>query len=303
MNHDPAKWPRRPTVLVVDDDPAQIRILHRILKPTTRVLMAGNGPDALACCAQHKPDLVLLDLTLPGMDGFAIIEALKSDEALSAIPVIFVTAGISEEAESMCLEAGGSDYITKPVNPRVLLARVGTHLTVKFLTDELTELATRDGLTGAYNRRTFDERLASDLDRAQRSGSPLSLALIDVDHFKSYNDTYGHQAGDEVLRVIVSTMRVVLNRPGDLVARYGGEEFACLLPDTPAAGAAVPLQRIIKGITDLAIPHVHSPTRPTVTVSAGLAASTESDGTSESLLALADARLYRAKELGRARLC
>ncbi|RYY84855.1 MAG: diguanylate cyclase, partial [Comamonadaceae bacterium] len=227
----------RARVLVVDDHDINVRLLQATLDAEHDVQVATDGEQALAACRLQAPDLVLLDVMMPGMDGFEVCRRLKADAATRDIPVIFITALGDEQAETKGLGAGAVDFISKPIRPRVVRARVHTHLTVKRQADLLRSLVYVDGLTGLCNRRSFDESLARECGRATRAGSPLSVALVDVDLFKRYNDHYGHQAGDDCLRRVADAMASCLQRPGDVCARYGGEEFAWVLPDTDLEGA------------------------------------------------------------------
>lgn len=188
---------RRPRLLLVDDQPANIQALHRVFAGDCQVLMATDGARALQLCRERQPDLVLLDVQMPGMDGHELCAELKADPLLRGIAVIFVTAQHHPDDETRGLDAGAADFITKPFNPAVVRARVRTQLTLKHQSDLLRELAFVDGLTGVHNRRHFDERFLSETRRAQRTRSPLAVVLADVDHFKRYNDALGHLAGDD----------------------------------------------------------------------------------------------------------
>ena len=295
---------KRPCLLVVDDQPVNIQALYRIFAPDHRVLMATSGAKALALCRDDPPDLILLDVVMPDMDGHAVCERLKSDEATRNIPVIFVTSHNDAQQETRGLELGAVDFIAKPVNPAVVRARVKTHLTLKSQSDLLRQLVFMDGLTGVANRRCFDERLDTEWRRAVRRDAPLALLMLDVDHFKRYNDCYGHQAGDDCLRRVASVIRHSSARAGDLVARYGGEEFACILPDTDLPGALLVAAGIEHRVRDLQIAHTDSDTAKVVTFSVGASARLlGADGDPAGLLALADAQLYRAKHSGRGRAC
>ena len=295
---------KRPRLLVVDDQPVNIQALFQIFSPDCQVLMATSGEKALALCKEDPPDLVLLDVVMPGMDGHEVCARLKADDATRNIPVIFVTAHNDPAEETRGLELGAVDFIAKPVNPAVVRARVKTHLTLKSQSDLLRQMVFIDGLTGVSNRRCFDEKLDTEWRRAARGASPFALLLLDVDHFKRYNDRYGHQAGDDCLRRVASAIQAGLARPGDLAARYGGEEFACILPATDFVGALVVANRLERQVRDLCIEHAASDVGSVVTISIGVAVSTPG-GESEParLLALADAQLYRAKHSGRGRAC
>lgn len=294
---------RRPRLLVVDDQPTNIELLYRLFADEYQVFMATNGPQALAKVEAEPPDLILLDWVMPGMNGLAVCEALKSNPDTRDIPVLFVTASHAPEEETRALEVGGVDFITKPINPAAVKARVRTHLTLKLQTDLLKRMAFLDGLTGIFNRRYFDDRLSTEMARAARDGRQLGLVLIDVDHFKLFNDHYGHQAGDDCLRAVARALKQTLLRPADAVARYGGEEFVCVLPDTDLAGAMQVAQRLIDAVSALGMPHAASLVAPHVTASAGVAVTQPGMRcTPQALLALSDTQLYQAKRQGRMRV-
>ncbi len=291
---------RRARLLVVDDQPINIQALYQTFAADHQVLMATSGEQALVLCIIKQPDLVLLDVVMPGMDGFEVCRRLKEDEATRDIPVIFVTAQNDEVAETRGLDAGAVDFISKPINPTIVRARVRTHLTLKAQADLLREWVYTDGLTGAHNRRYFDERLAIEWSRSVRSGSALSVVLLDVDFFKRYNDFYGHQAGDECLRRVATALKACVRRPSDLVARYGGEEFVCLLPDTDLAGAMTVAEELGQLLFVQQIAHADSSVAKVVTVSLGVCCKRAgAGGTAQALMREADAQLYVAKARGR----
>lgn len=293
-----------PCLLVVDDQPINIQALYRIFAPDHRVLMATSGAKALAVCKDDPPDLVLLDVVMPEMGGHEVCMRLKADEATRDIPVIFVTSHTDAAEETRGLELGAVDFIAKPVNPAVVRARVKTHLALKAQSDLLRQMVFIDGLTGVANRRCFDERLSSEWRRSMRNASPLALLLLDVDHFKRFNDRYGHQAGDDCLRRVASAVKAHLLRHGDLVARYGGEEFACILPATDFEGAMAVAAGIEKRVRGLQIEHADSDVCNAVTLSIGVALSVPEPGDdADRLIALADGQLYQAKHSGRGRAC
>ena len=300
----PGAPPLRPRLLVVDDQPINIQALYQAFSADHQVFMATGGEQALAMCAAKQPDLVLLDVVMPGMDGHEVCRRLKADPATRDLPVIFVTAHNDEAAETLGLELGAVDFISKPINPKIVRARVRTHLTLKAQSDLLRQWVYIDGLTGVYNRRHFDERLACEWGRAQRSHSPLSVVLLDVDFFKRYNDHYGHQAGDDCLRRIACALQEGLRRPADLVARYGGEEFVCVLPETDLDGAMTVAQELERRVRQLDMAHAHSEVASVVSVSLGVASrGDQASGDAGALLAQADMQLYKAKSTGRGRVC
>lgn len=294
---------RKPCLLVVDDQPMNIQIMHRVFAPDCQILMATSGEQALRISAEQQPDLVLLDIEMPGMNGIETCRQLKGSEITRDIPVIFVTASTSPEQETEGLEVGAVDFIAKPINPPVLRARVRTHLLLKQQSDLLRSMAYLDGLTGIYNRRYFDEQLEREWARARRARTELALLIVDVDDFKAYNDHYGHQAGDRCLKEIGAVLRSSVKRSTDIVARYGGEEFICLLPDTSFEQAHTLANRLEQAVRERAIPHQASRAAPVVTVSIGLAVTAHHDASAAELVALADQQLYLAKSMGRARVC
>ena len=295
---------RKPRLLVVDDQPTNIQVLYRVFADDCQVFMATSGEQALHTAREEAPDVILLDVMMPDMDGYEVCRQLKQDSATRDIPILFVTAHHEAQEEARGLACGAVDFITKPIHPAVVRARVHTHLTLQRQTEVLKRLVFIDALTHAFNRRYFDERLTEEWGRAQRTGKPLGLLLIDVDFFKQFNDVNGHQRGDDALRQVAQALKGTILRPGDVVCRYGGEEFACLLPDTDLDGALQVAQRMKLAVRDLAIGHPASAVAEVLTISAGVAVRTPtSRGDAAALLALADAQLYRAKAEGRARVC
>ncbi|OGB03361.1 MAG: diguanylate cyclase response regulator [Burkholderiales bacterium RIFCSPLOWO2_12_FULL_64_99] len=295
---------RKPRLLVVDDQPTNIQVLYRVFADDCQVFMATSGEQALHTAREEAPDVILLDVMMPDMDGYEVCRQLKQDSATRDIPILFVTAHHEAQEEARGLACGAVDFITKPIHPAVVRARVHTHLTLKRQTDVLKRLVFIDALTHVFNRRYFDERLTDEWGRAQRTGKPLCLILIDVDFFKQFNDMNGHQRGDDALRQVAHALKAATLRPGDVVCRYGGEEFACLLPNTDLDGALQVAQRMKLAVRELAIAHTASGVAEVLTISAGLAVRPPaSDRDAAALVALADAQLYRAKAEGRARVC
>ena len=291
-------------ILVVDDAMENIQILHQLLREEHDVLFALSGEKALEIAHNQLPDLILLDAVMPGMDGYAVCNALRESAVLSAIPVIFVTALNQPEDETRALEAGAVDFITKPFNAAVVRARVRSQLTIKRQADAMRELSLTDSLTGVANRRSFNDTMESEWRRCARDGVAMAVIMADIDHFKDYNDTYGHQAGDLCLQQVSAAMRRCAVRPPDLLARYGGEEFIVLLPQETRDGAEVVAQRILDEVRALHIPHARSSVGPYVTVSLGMASVMPTEGMDAStLIRAADALLYRAKHTGRDKYC
>ena len=295
---------RNGRILIVDDAMENIQILHQALQDEHDVLFAMNGAKALHIAHNQRPDLILLDAMMPDMDGYAVCRALREAPGTRDIPIIFVTALNTPEDETRALEAGAADFISKPVNVAVVRARVRTQLTVKRQSDALRELTLTDGLTGVANRRGFDETLEAEWRRCARARVPVSLIIADIDHFKTFNDAYGHPAGDACLVQVGSAMRRAAARPQDLVARYGGEEFVILLPQEDLAGAETVARKLLDEMAQLKIPHERSSASPWVTLSMGVATLTPDDeNQAASLVKIADALLYDAKAGGRNRYC
>ncbi|GAC1574943.1 MAG: diguanylate cyclase [Candidatus Elarobacter sp.] len=292
--------PAHPTVLCVDDDATNIAILANLLEPEFDVIFATNGMQALEIAVSALPDLILLDVVMPNMDGYAVFSRLKADPATTDIPVIFISSLQESDSESRGLELGAADYVAKPFNAAIVRARVRNHVELKRTRDQLKRLALLDGLTGLPNRRAFDSSLESECKRAARLKTRIALILLDIDKFKSFNDRYGHVAGDECLRDFGGALVSAMHRPADIAARYGGEEFACILPDTDAAGAVWVAQRVQGRIKSLAIPHGSS---ATVSASFGVVSVTCGPTTlGESIVRTADTYLYQAKMAGRNRI-
>jgi diguanylate cyclase (GGDEF)-like protein len=292
-----------PTVLVVDDMPDNVKLLaYELGDHGFEVLTAYDGPSGLERARTARPDVVLLDVMMPGLDGIEVCRRLKSDDTTAGIPVIMISARDLEEDIVDGLDAGACDYVTKPFNLPIVLARVRSAARAKAdrdliagLNARLAELAATDGLTGLKNRRAFHEALEAAGSFAERDQRPLSLIMIDVDHFKSFNDTFGHPAGDDVLRTVAGLLRDRVRRH-DIVARYGGEEFAVLLPATEGADAGTLAERLRATIAEHAWP-----ARP-VTASLGLATAGSGDDGLADLVARADHALYVSKRSGRNRV-
>lgn len=290
-------------ILIVDDMPANIAILGEAFSKEYEVLVATSGERALKLALQFPPpDLILMDIIMPGMDGFEICRRLKENQSTKNIPLIFITSKSEAVDEERGLSLGAADYVTKPFHLPIVKSRVKTHLDLKRKADMLEELASRDGLTGLPNRRSFDERFDIEWRRAIRESGVLGLIMMDIDHFKKFNDNYGHSAGDDCLRTISQCIAGALKRAGDFAARYGGEEFVVLLPGATQKELAAIVDRIRAIILDNKTSHAFSPTAAHVTLSLGAASHTPSErGNPRKFLEFVDSLLYKAKEAGRDR--
>ena len=304
----PAQLDTRHSLLLVDDDAASVQVLARMLSGLGELRFALSGEDALRLARESPPDLVLVDAQMPGLSGFEVCTALRADPRLADVPVIIITGHTEVAVEVAGFAAGAADFIRKPPVAEVVVARARTQLRLKALGDALRASALTDGLTGLANRRRFDQDLRIECERARRGHESVALLLIDADHFKRYNDRYGHVAGDACLREIATAIRACIRRPADLAARYGGEEFAVLLPQTDAAGARAMAQRIVEAVAALRLAHADAAPSCLVSVSVGWAAARPDLDANfvltrgESLVEAADRGLYAAKAAGRGRV-
>ncbi len=290
-------------ILLVDDAQTNIQVLNDALGGDYRVFFATTGKHALKIATESLPDLILLDVIMPDMDGYEVCRSIKSDPLLKNIPIIFITAMNQQEDEAIGLELGAVDYICKPFNPGIVRLRVRNQIELKRQRDMLAYLSHLDGLTGIPNRRAIEEGLEREWRRGIRSGNPLSLIMVDIDYFKAYNDKNGHLAGDDCLRYVSKALHSATVRAGDMVARYGGEEFLAILPDTDEAGARLVAGRMQDAIAGLALPHPASPVDHHITISMGMATAVPTrDKSVKSLLESTDNALYTAKAAGRNRM-
>jgi diguanylate cyclase (GGDEF)-like protein len=294
----------KPRILIIDDEKMNLKVLADLLKEDYSPVLARDGEQGLQhALGDSPPDLILLDVVMPQMGGYEVIKRLKDNERTKNIPVIFVTSLDSVVDEEHGLKLGAVDYITKPFSPPIVKIRVHNHLRIVRQYKLLDQLAYLDGLTEISNRRRFEEYFQREWARSARSGTPFSLAMIDVDYFKSYNDHYGHAMGDRTLQNIAKALDSALMRPADLIARYGGEEFVVMLPETDAFAAKGVAERALQRVVELNIPHLYSQVADCVTVSIGVVTTQIEDSLSPQIfVATADKNLYLAKENGRNRV-
>jgi len=291
-------------ILIVDDEKMNLKVLADLLKDEYTPVLARNGEQALRhALGDSPPDLILLDVVMPQMGGYDVIKVLKNNDKTNNIPVIFVTALDSIEDEELGLKLGAVDYITKPYSPPIVKIRVRNHLRIVHHYKLLDQLAYLDGLTEISNRRRFEEIFKKEWDRSIRNESFFSMAMVDVDFFKQYNDHYGHAMGDLALQKIAKALEGILRRPADFIARYGGEEFVMLLPETDSAGVKKLAELALRKVEALDIPHHYSQAADHVTISIGLATILMDNEISPKIfLGTADQNLYLAKQGGRNRV-
>jgi diguanylate cyclase (GGDEF)-like protein len=304
-------------ILIVDDSPTILMALAVMVRAMKfEPITAENGEKAVDMFVAEHPSLVLLDVNMPGIDGYETARRIRAARPEEWIPIIFLSASEYDQHLERAIECGGDDYLVKPVSAVVLSAKIRALQRLDQMRGKLMDMskdlaaanqrletiANQDALTGIANRRAFDNLIDRELAHAVRSREPLSIALCDVDHFKAFNDRYGHPAGDECLRSFGGAITRSCKRATDFAARYGGEEFVLLLPCTPAQGALQVVETLRREVATLAIPHEASTMAQVITFSAGVATfAPDRDKTAADLIARADAALYRAKHLGRNR--
>jgi diguanylate cyclase (GGDEF)-like protein len=291
------------SVLIVDDEKTNISTLTHILSPEYTIFAAKNGNDAIEIANEYSPDVILLDIVMPEMDGYEVIAKLKSCDKTKEIPIIFITGLSNTEAEEKGLALGASDYISKPFVSSIVKLRVQNQIQIMGQIKKIRSLSLTDLLTGLPNRRSFDDRLCLEWEHARRNKTSLSVFFIDIDMFKCYNDEYGHLQGDTALKEIAKVISQSLNRSVDYVARWGGEEFVVLLPTTDWSGAMKAAENIRRNVENTQIPFDDGRTT-NITISIGLNSITPVPGCSiRDFINSADQALYHAKKTGRNKVC
>lgn len=309
------------TILIIDDEESIRELLSSALSQEGyNVLTAFDGIDGYEQALRKTPDLILLDIMMPDIDGYEVLNRLKEDLTTAHIPIIFLTAKVEAEERVLGLEAGAVDYITKPFYTKEVLARIKIHLKIReyekelmikneelqafsdlllSLNTKLEELARKDELMQIWNRRAFNEQIIQTHNYSARYSRPYSLIIADLDHFKNYNDLYGHQQGDVVLQKVAQAIADTC-RATDFVARYGGEEIVLILPETSKEVALLIANRVIKVVEELNIPHANNANFGLVTISAGVSTYSPVNKMGwDEVLKVADEALYRAKNSGR----
>jgi len=291
------------TILIVDDEETNLYALRLILESKGyRCLEASSGPEAIQIAAAATPEVVLLDIHMPEMDGYEVCRRLKADARTESIPIIFLTARYRDHDEiARGLDAGAHDYVTKPFSAPELLARIGVMVRIQRAEAEARRASMTDSLTGLHNRRFLHQRLEEEMARSRRHASPLACVMIDLDHFKSINDAHGHAAGDAVLRDTATILRRHI-RKSDIAVRYGGEEFMIVLFSNNLDGARLVAERIRSDVEAYGFSQNGVPLR--VTISVGISNyPDETIASADELMRRADAALYHAKEAGRNMVC
>jgi diguanylate cyclase (GGDEF)-like protein len=292
------------SILIVDDEIPNLVVLSRILGSEYTIYTAKNGEEALEKAREYTPDLILLDIVMPGIDGYEVLNVLKNTQETRRIPVIFITGLSSREDEEKGLSLDAADYISKPFSAKIVRLRVRNQIQIINQLRTIERLSLLDQLTGIANRRSFDEKIRIELKRAARERQPISILIMDIDKFKEFNDNYGHQLGDFVLQTTSAVMQNSIRRSTDFIARWGGEEFVVLLPNTSLEGALEVAEQIRANIEKEVIPCGNGQTI-SVTVSIGANTLTPNHDNPVSIdifFSDADKALYKAKELGRNRV-
>ena len=291
-------------ILIVEDSRINQEVIFRILKEENKLLLAKDGVSGLEMAISEQPDLILLDIVLPKMDGFDVLAELKKNDLTHNIPVIIISGKVKPDDEVRGLKLGAVDYITKPYHDIVVKTRIETQLKILRQIRLIEDLGYIDMLTNIPNRRQFDRHLTREWNRALREQTSLSLLMIDVDHFKMYNDAHGHPQGDVALQKVADAIITSSKRSIDIAARWGGEEFSVLLPNTELEGAMKVAEEIRQSVEDAIIPNADGTDNHNVTISIGVAPIVPSNDNSISQLIIqADKALYKAKDKGRNTVC
>lgn len=294
---------KKNSLLIVDDESSNLKYLSHILGQDYKIFSATNGESAIKKAKEYKPDLILLDILMPGLDGYQTLSEIKRTEEIKKIPVIFITGLDTAKDEEKGLSLDAADYIIKPFNPPVVKLRVRNQIQIVNQLRTIECLSMIDQLTNIPNRRSFDDRLKIEWKHAVRENEPISLMVLDLDRFKAINDTYGHQQGDIVLKTVADVVVHILKRPNDFVARWGGEEFVVLMPNTSLEGALDVAEKIRHEVENTLIPGI-SGEELKITVSIGVTSLIPAlDDSIETFFSKADKALYTAKEAGRNKVC
>ena len=291
------------SILIVDDEKPNLLYLNSLLSAEYSIFIAKDGREAVAKANELQPDLILMDILMPGMDGYEALAALKSSEATKAIPVVFITGLDDVDDERKGLALGADDYISKPFHDAIVQLRVRNQMKIVNQMRTIERMSMTDKLTDLANRRSFDKQLSTEWKRSARDRSPISILMVDIDKFKEYNDTYGHQQGDRAIKAVAEVIANTFKRPADFPARWGGEEFAVLLPMTDLDGALAVSEKLRSNVEGIAVPCDDGPpTKITVSIGINTEIPTQTEDT-ESFVKKADTALYQAKRGGRNKVC
>jgi len=289
-------------ILIIDDSPLQAAQLQAILKGSYDITISQTAEDGLRRASTETFSLILLDVVMPGMDGFTLLKKLQEEIITQSIPVILITSLSDIEDEQYGLTLGAVDYITKPFSPLIVEARVNTHIKLYNYRKQVELQSRTDQLTGIANRRQHDHYSVVKWSEAARLQVPFSVCMFDIDHFKVFNDTFGHPAGDRAIAAVAKTAAAYLQRTTDFMARYGGEEFVAFLMGDRSDQAFAHLKKIRQAIEDLHIPHDPSVSKWVTVSIGGVTVVPRSDSSYASYLKIADTMLYDAKKFGRNRV-
>jgi diguanylate cyclase (GGDEF)-like protein len=296
-------------ILVVDDDRFIREIISAVITDAGHIpITASRDNEAFPLLENGDIDLVLTDVEMPGLNGFELTREIRQRYPDDWFPIIFLSGQSDEKHYEEGIDAGGDDYLTKPVSPIVLKAKIlameriaNMKKALDSANSRLEKLSTQDPLTKVSNRRDLEQSLLKEWKLHKRKETELAIIMLDIDFFKPYNDNYGHQQGDECLKSVAKALKKCLHRSHDLLARYGGEEFSIVLPDTSLDGATHVANRVIDSLKQLNLPHEHSTAASHITVSMGISSTSANSETPTGLLKQADDALYLAKENGRNR--
>ena len=290
---------KKNSLLIIDDEKSNVLTLTHILSPEYNIHVARDGQSAIEVANEYLPDVILLDILMPGVDGYDVITALKNSERTRATPVIFISGLDDAVDEEKGLSLGAADYISKPYSPAIVKLRVRNQIELRNYIKLIERLSSIDQLTDIPNRRGFDERLTLEWNRAIRDRTPISVLFMDIDYFKNYNDTYGHQQGDVALRTVAQVFTLELKRSVDFIARIGGEEFVVLLTNTDEINAQIVAERLRARIENLQIP-LQNGQFSSITISVGINTLIPTPETLvNDFIHQADNALYVAKNTGR----
>ncbi|NOU50413.1 diguanylate cyclase [Pseudoalteromonas sp. JBTF-M23] len=286
-------------ILVVEDDDINFLVIHKILSSNYTVERCVSGDDCIKFCESKTPDVILMDVEMPGLDGLETCKVLKNRDVTKDIPVIFVTSHREDHEQTLCWQAGGSDFVIKPVNALTLLHRVGAQVKLQYQYKKLKKMVFVDGLTQVYNRHYLTSELVKRLSYAKRNGTAFSLLMADIDWFKKYNDFYGHLTGDECLKQVAQIIETNHLRGEDAVVRYGGEEFVCIMPQVDKYGLETLTNKLKQRIEEAYISHEGSPFGNITLSIGGVYSNSVSNVDDEKWLQAADEQLYLSKQSGR----